>query len=247
MSDEWYYAKNGQQMGPVSTDVITRMAAAGQVQANDLVWREGMPNWAPARTVRAIFPESPQAVAVPVPPTRREAYPVSPEPVADVAPAPHRREQTYEEPEEEDWDRPRPRRRRRKGNPTLLIVGISVGVLVVIGLIVLVVVLLIPGNPRSFNLRSNEKYECNVEFKAGQKAQIWVSSDQDSDVDLFVYNRANQVVRFDDGPSKDCYVEFVPARTETYKIVVWNRVLDPRMMQQHRNRSNHCTLKWSPP
>jgi hypothetical protein len=29
--------------------------------------------------------------------------------------------------------------------------------------------------------------------------------------------------------------------------VVWNRLLAPQMRQNHRNRSNRCTLKWTPP
>jgi hypothetical protein len=245
MGDEWYYAKNGQQMGPVSTEVLTRMATSGQVQPTDLVWREGMPNWAPARTVRALFPEPPQVTPIPVEPAR--GYALSPEPAPQPATVPYEPPaQRYDEPEEGYWDRPRPRRRRGP-NPALVITGIAVGVLLLVGVIILLIFLLKPGNPRTFSLGPNEKYTCDVEFKAGQKVTITVTSDHDSDVDLFVRNRANQVVAFDDGPSKDCRVEFVPQRTERFTIEVWNRILDPRMMQPHRNRSNRCTLKWSPP
>jgi hypothetical protein len=252
MGDEWYYAKNGQQQGPVSTEVLTRLASSGQVQPNDLVWSAGMPNWAPARTVRAIFPETPQVVPVPVEPVG--GYALSPEPAPQPATIPY--EPSAPRPDEPDdtyWDRPRPRRRR--GNPALVIAGISVGVLLLVGVIVLLIVLLRPGNPRSFNLATNEKYDCHVEFKAGQKAQIWVKSDQDSDVDLFIFDSAGREVRRDDGPSKDCYIEFIPQRTERFKIEVWNRFLQAppgapphiRQMVDMRNRSNRCTLKWSPP
>jgi hypothetical protein len=246
MGDEWYYAKNGQQMGPVSTEVLTQLATSGQVQPTDLVWREGMPNWAPARTVRAIFPEPPQAVPVPVEPAG--GYALSPEPGPQPVVVPYEPPaRRYEEPDEGDWDRPR-RRQRGGTNPALLIVGISVGVLLLVGVVILLIFLLKPGNPRSFNLRTNEKYTCNVEFKAGQKVKIKVTSEQDSDVDLFVYNSAGQRVAFDDGLSKDCYVEFVPLRTETFKIEVWNRLTDPRAPGgAARNRSNRCTLKWDPP
>src|SRR5262245_49828510 len=99
MSDQWYYAKNGQQLGPVSTEVLTRMTGAGQVQPTGLVWREGMPNWAPARSVRGLFPEpapTPAAYApapAPAPAARAPAageaaaYHLNPEPVVVPAPA----------------------------------------------------------------------------------------------------------------------------------------------------------------
>jgi hypothetical protein len=252
MTEQWYYAKNGQQLGPVGTEVLMRLASSGQVQPTDLVWKEGMANWAPARTVRAIFPEpAPAAVVVPAvvqPPTgAQHPYGLSPEPVAvPTSPHPAQQEWRAEEPEEGDWDRPRRRRRRqRSGNPVLAIVGISVGVLLAIGAVILLVVLLQPGNPRSWSLRTNEKYTCEVEFKKGQNVEIWVTSDHDSDVDLFVYDPRGATVPggVDDGFSKDCHVQFTAPQTGRYKIVVWNRLLDPRM-GAHRNRSNSGTLKW---
>jgi hypothetical protein len=250
MADEWYYAKNGQQLGPVSTAVLTEMAAQGQVQPTDLVWREGMPNWAPARTVRGIYPDSaPTAASVPNPPSAGAAYGLSPEPIPAAIPysePPRAHRPQYAEPGEEYWERPR-RRPKSSANTTVLVVGISLAVLVVIGIIILLIVLLRPGNPRSFNLNPNEKYTCTVDFKAGVPVDIWVNSDYDSDVDLFVFDNVGREVIRDDGPSKNCYVRFVPAQTQTYKIVVWNRILAPQVMQNHRNRSNRCTLKWTPP
>jgi hypothetical protein len=240
MADEWYYAQQGRQVGPVNTAYLSQLAASGQLQPTDLVWKEGMANWAPARAAAGhLFPE-PAAVRSPL--TAAEGYGLrEAEPLAEP-PTVYRRPQ----PDEGYYEVPRRRRAASGGNQVLAGIGITVALVLVIGAVILVIVLLQPGNPRSFNLSPNEKYTCNVEFKAGQKAQIWVTSDHDSDVDLFVYNSANQRVAFDDGPSKDCYVEFVPARTETFKIEVWNRILDPRMMQPHRNRSNRCTLKFQP-
>jgi hypothetical protein len=239
MADEWYYAQQGRQAGPVNMDYLSQLAASGQLQPTDLVWKEGMANWAPARTAAGhLFPApAPIPLAAAEPYGLRDAEPLAEPPTGYRRPQP---DQGYYEV---------PRRHRRApsgGKNALAAIGITVALLLVIGAVILVIVMLQPGNPRSFNLSSNEKYTCNVEFKAGQKAQIWVTSDHDSDVDLFVYNSANQRVVFDDGPSKDCYVEFVPARTETFKIEVWNRILAPQLMQQHRNRSNRCTLKWTP-
>ena len=48
---EWYYARGGQQAGPVSTHALLEMARSGQVSREDLVWREGLPNWQSISTV----------------------------------------------------------------------------------------------------------------------------------------------------------------------------------------------------
>ena len=50
-ADSWYYAKDGNQAGPIGTDELQGKLASGEVSQQDLVWREGMPNWQPAGTV----------------------------------------------------------------------------------------------------------------------------------------------------------------------------------------------------
>ena len=45
---EWLYAKNGEQLGPVSSSQLRRMAENGELQPSDLIWREGLPAWIPA-------------------------------------------------------------------------------------------------------------------------------------------------------------------------------------------------------
>ena len=47
----WYYAKNGQQLGPVSQSALADLIRSGQLAAQDLVWREGMPQWAMAASL----------------------------------------------------------------------------------------------------------------------------------------------------------------------------------------------------
>lgn len=73
----WYYAHDQQQMGPVSSAELKRLAAAGQLAVDDLVWREGMDEWAPAGRVKGLFPQREAAVAEP-----------PSEPVSAQAPAP---------------------------------------------------------------------------------------------------------------------------------------------------------------
>lgn len=47
----WYYAREGRQVGPVSEQDLAAQAAAGIVRADTLVWREGMDGWQPYGSV----------------------------------------------------------------------------------------------------------------------------------------------------------------------------------------------------
>jgi uncharacterized RDD family membrane protein YckC len=49
--EEWYYAINGVQQGPVSREALIQMLVNGQVAGDSLVWREGMGDWLPASRV----------------------------------------------------------------------------------------------------------------------------------------------------------------------------------------------------
>ncbi len=45
----WYYVDAGQQAGPVDDAQLADLARRGKIQAETLVWREGMSNWQPCR------------------------------------------------------------------------------------------------------------------------------------------------------------------------------------------------------
>src|SRR4051812_1167520 len=51
---DWYYAKNGQQQGPVNSAQLKQMASAGQIGPDDLVFREGGTQWVAASTVAGL-------------------------------------------------------------------------------------------------------------------------------------------------------------------------------------------------
>lgn len=55
MASEWFYAKDGKQLGPVSWEQLYQLASTGLIQPADLVWREGMPQWAQASTIPNLF------------------------------------------------------------------------------------------------------------------------------------------------------------------------------------------------
>lgn len=54
MAEQWYVTMQGQQVGPVSPQQIREMAASGQLQPTDTVWKEGMAQWVPASSLKGL-------------------------------------------------------------------------------------------------------------------------------------------------------------------------------------------------
>jgi hypothetical protein len=54
---QWYLAREGQQYGPLSDAELGKFVDLGHLQPNDLLWREGFPDWRPALVV---FPQKPK-------------------------------------------------------------------------------------------------------------------------------------------------------------------------------------------
>ena len=53
---EWYYAKDGQQNGPVTFDDLKHLAASGGLSAQkDMVWKSSMPDWLPSGEIQGLF------------------------------------------------------------------------------------------------------------------------------------------------------------------------------------------------
>ncbi len=48
---QWYYSKNGTQLGPVEQSELVAKLSSGEVAPSDLVWREGMLDWLPSGQV----------------------------------------------------------------------------------------------------------------------------------------------------------------------------------------------------
>ncbi|MBU6299963.1 MAG: DUF975 family protein [Verrucomicrobia bacterium] len=81
---EWYYARDGKQLGPVDRVAMDAMIRQGELQRSDLVWSAPMPGWLPAGDVPGLYPVAPVSFPVPEP----EPLPVAPLPPVEVAPAP---------------------------------------------------------------------------------------------------------------------------------------------------------------
>jgi hypothetical protein len=77
MSTEWYYAKDNEQLGPIAPSQLKILASSGQLSPDDLVWKEGMPEWQPAGKIKGLFaPGTTPAAAAPVAAARAAQYPV---------------------------------------------------------------------------------------------------------------------------------------------------------------------------
>ncbi|HEX4056350.1 MAG TPA: DUF4339 domain-containing protein [Tepidisphaeraceae bacterium] len=79
---KWFFARGGQQDGPVALGKLKELIMQGQVTPGDFVWREGMGSWAPAGEVPELLGNSVLAIAP-------AAEPACAEPViAEPGPAP---------------------------------------------------------------------------------------------------------------------------------------------------------------
>lgn len=59
MAQEWFYAKDGERHGPISSQQLKELAATGELLATDLVWTDGRDEWKPASKIKGLFPEEP--------------------------------------------------------------------------------------------------------------------------------------------------------------------------------------------
>lgn len=70
----WYYARNGKQYGPVSSDALREALGRGEVGLEAFVWSPGMREWRRAADVAAVRELAAQAGIVP-PPLPHDAQP----------------------------------------------------------------------------------------------------------------------------------------------------------------------------
>lgn len=78
MASEWFYTVNGQQAPTSASDAqLEQLATSGQLRPTDMLWKEGLPNWVAASTIKGLFAASrPASREFPAPepaPTRKPA------------------------------------------------------------------------------------------------------------------------------------------------------------------------------
>src|SRR5437763_1366779 len=90
MAAEWFLAREGQPtVGPITAPELKGLAVSGQVPANSLVWKAGMPRWVPATQVKGLLGGSGEFATVPpapepAPPRETDGRTVEPPPAPDV-------------------------------------------------------------------------------------------------------------------------------------------------------------------
>ena len=75
MSSKWFYVENEAEVGPVSSQVIKQKVREGVIGPEDEVWKEGLPDWVPARKIKGLFSTT---TSRPSPVRRPAARPAAP-------------------------------------------------------------------------------------------------------------------------------------------------------------------------
>jgi GYF domain 2 len=57
MAEMWYYTTEGKQMDPVAIKELKRLVGEGVLKPTDMVWKEGMPRWIRASSLKELFPD----------------------------------------------------------------------------------------------------------------------------------------------------------------------------------------------
>lgn len=55
MAIEWYYLKNGEKVGPISSTELKNLAVKQEIMPSDLIWKEGLEKWVKAKSVNGLF------------------------------------------------------------------------------------------------------------------------------------------------------------------------------------------------
>ena len=84
--NEWFYENGGQRHGPVSPVALKTLASKGNISPSTLVWKEGLPQWTPAKAIRGLFPEDTAVGVAPAPVDPPAATRIDPpaQPLLDV-------------------------------------------------------------------------------------------------------------------------------------------------------------------
>jgi hypothetical protein len=80
METQWYYTDQGQRRGPVSPEQLKQLATSGRIQPSDMVWKQGMAQWAAASEIKGLWPEGvlvPTSESPPPLPTPQQHQPTT--------------------------------------------------------------------------------------------------------------------------------------------------------------------------
>ena len=58
MATQWYFDRDGERQGPLTTQQLRAMVDQGLIVPSTLLWREGFDDWVPASKVGGLFPDA---------------------------------------------------------------------------------------------------------------------------------------------------------------------------------------------
>jgi S1-C subfamily serine protease len=64
VAEDWYYNQGGSAAGPISAQRLVSYIRAGQITADTLVWKDGLPTWLPVRNLPELVPFLPAPAGV---------------------------------------------------------------------------------------------------------------------------------------------------------------------------------------
>jgi GYF domain 2 len=81
MASEWYIARDGNKVGPLSSAQLRELAKTGQLKPADMLWKKGKEKWVTASTINGLFqsdPETSSIVKASSPPAAKPSLIVAP-------------------------------------------------------------------------------------------------------------------------------------------------------------------------
>jgi hypothetical protein len=233
MAAEWYYTTNKQQMGPVSWDELRQLASRGLLKPNDLVWSEGMGEWAKAVRQSGLFPDAPGGT------DRSSSGRLGKDEAIEPLPSKTRRRIDHELDALDADERRERRSKRKRGLSTGARIGIVVGaivlVLLTLGCVVTAVLVMVIG--ANTNRTAPDEYRVSLgpntddvqrfRFQAGQRVTIQVRPEgagggAQPSLSLIVSGRG-MTVRSETRNAPHCDATFTAPATDTYTVRVGNR------------------------
>jgi hypothetical protein len=73
MASEWHYSREGKRYGPVPLSELKKLAEAGKLAPSDFVWKEGLPEWVEASSIKGLLPTEDRSSSQCPPPLPAEA------------------------------------------------------------------------------------------------------------------------------------------------------------------------------
>jgi hypothetical protein len=75
---------------------------------------------------------------------------------------------------------------------------------------------------KAYDVKAKEEVVILLAFPAGKKFHVSIKSDQQTDINLFIYDETKKEVAKDDSPGPDCDRDFAPTAAGKYTLIIRN-------------------------